>query len=75
MRQRRFIVPTLFACVAGTSAVAAQETYKQTIVVTAAATPIELGTANRTLTVITREQIRSPSGLQRARPPAAGVVG
>lgn len=49
------------ACVwcAGTAGAAAQDTYKQTVVVTAAATPIELGTANRTLTVITREQIEA----------------
>ena len=47
------------AWLAGLSAAAAQETYKQTVVVTAAATPIELGTANRTLTIITREQIEA----------------
>jgi iron complex outermembrane receptor protein len=47
------------AWLSGQSAVAAQETYKQTVVVTAAATPIELGTANRTLTIITREQIEA----------------
>lgn len=38
---------------------AAQVTYRQTIVVTAGATPVELGSATRTLTVITREQIQS----------------
>src|SRR5688572_23430072 len=31
--------------------------YRQTVVVTAATTPVELGTVTRTLTVITREQI------------------
>ena len=31
--------------------------YRQTVVVTAAATPVELGTVTRTLTVITRDQI------------------
>ena len=59
MTPRRLVVPAVCAWLAGLSAVAAQETYKQTIVVTAAATPIELGTANRTLTVITREQIEA----------------
>src|SRR5688572_23912095 len=37
----------------------AQDVYRQTVVVTAAVTPVELGTANRTLTVITRDQIRA----------------
>ena len=36
---------------------AAQDVYRQTVVVTAAATPVEMGRATRTLTVITREQI------------------
>jgi outer membrane cobalamin receptor len=35
----------------------ALEPYRQTIVVTAAATPVELGSVTRTLTVITRDQI------------------
>ena len=35
----------------------AQDSFRQTVVVTAAATPVELGTVTRTLTVITREQI------------------
>lgn len=35
----------------------AQASFQQTVVVTAAATPVELGTVSRTLTVITREQI------------------
>ena len=34
-----------------------QDPFRQTVVVTAAATPIELGSATRTLTVITRDQI------------------
>jgi len=59
MTIRRFAVPAVCAWLAGLSAAVAQETYKQTVVVTAAATPIELGTANRTLTVITREQIEA----------------
>jgi iron complex outermembrane receptor protein len=57
MAKRRFILPVVFASLASAGAAGAQETYKQTVVVTAAATPIELGTANRALTVITREQI------------------
>jgi iron complex outermembrane receptor protein len=35
----------------------AQDVIRQTVVVTAAATPVELGTVTRTLTVVTREQI------------------
>jgi iron complex outermembrane receptor protein len=35
----------------------AQDGFKQTVVVTAAASPVELGTVNRTLSVITSEQI------------------
>jgi outer membrane cobalamin receptor len=37
--------------------VRAQSTYRQTVVVTAAATPVELGSITRTMTIITREQI------------------
>ena len=36
---------------------AAQDTFRQTLVVTAAATPVELGTVTRTITVVTRDQI------------------
>lgn len=39
------------------SPVGAQEGFRQTIVVTAAARPVELGSVTRTMTVITREQI------------------
>jgi iron complex outermembrane receptor protein len=39
--------------------VTAQLTYRQTLVVTAAATPVDLGSATRTLTVITRDQIEA----------------
>lgn len=42
--------------VAGGTA-AGQDAYRQTVVVTAAATPVELGSVTRTLTVITRDQI------------------
>ena len=41
----------------GSMPVAAQDTYRQTVVVTAAATPVELGSVTRTLSVISREQI------------------
>jgi outer membrane cobalamin receptor len=37
--------------------VAAQDTFRQTIVVTAAARPVELGTVPRAMTVITRDEI------------------
>ena len=36
---------------------AGQDAYRQTVVVTAAATPVELGTVSRSVVVITREQI------------------
>jgi iron complex outermembrane receptor protein len=36
---------------------AARDTFRQTVVVTAAASPVELGSTTRTLTVMTREQI------------------
>ena len=45
------------AALAGVPEAQAQDPFRQTIVVTAAATPIELGHATRTLTVITREQM------------------
>src|SRR5262245_24713816 len=35
----------------------AQSTYRQTVVVTAADTPVELGSITRTMTIITRQQI------------------
>jgi iron complex outermembrane receptor protein len=45
----------LFAVCPGTAA--AQGSFRQEVVVTAAATPVELGTVTRTVTVITRDQI------------------
>jgi iron complex outermembrane receptor protein len=42
---------------ASASPARAQDAFRQTVVVTAAATPVELGSVTRTLTVITREQI------------------
>ncbi len=52
-------------CAAGVTAIGlltmgpaqAQDVFRQTVVVTAAATPVELGSVTRTMTVITREQI------------------
>jgi iron complex outermembrane receptor protein len=47
---------------ASTAPITAQTTispYRQTVVVTAAATPVEMGTVTRTLTVIAREQIEA----------------
>ena len=38
-------------------AASAQEPFRQTVVVTAAATPVELGSVTKTMTVITREEI------------------
>ena len=45
---------------------AGQTPYRQTVVVTAGAVPIELGSATRTLTIVTREQI--------ARMPATSIA-
>jgi iron complex outermembrane receptor protein len=45
--------------VLGAAASSAQEAFRQTVVVTASATPVELGSVTRTMTVITREQIAS----------------
>jgi outer membrane cobalamin receptor len=47
----------LFALIAPAHAAAAQDPFRQTVVVTAAAMPIELGSATRTVAVITRDQI------------------
>ena len=60
-RARRVYILLMLTAVAGTSATA-QTTippYRQTVVVTAATTPVEMGTVTRTLTVITREQIEA----------------
>jgi iron complex outermembrane recepter protein len=62
------IAPALFTCavtlasaltlvVAATERASAQDPVHETVVVTAAATPIPLGSVTRTLTVITREEI------------------
>jgi outer membrane cobalamin receptor len=48
----------MIAAAAGMPAAAQTVTpYRQMVVVTAATTPVEMGTVTRTLTVITREQI------------------
>ena len=52
--QRLLTIALLFSSAAQA---AAQGPYRQEVVVTAAATPVELGTVTRTLTVITREEI------------------
>jgi iron complex outermembrane receptor protein len=48
---------TLATLALGPAEAKAQEPFRQTIVVTAAATPVELGSITRTLTVITRDEI------------------
>ena len=50
-------VSVVAVALAAPAAASAQGPYRQDIVVTAAATPVELGTVTRTLTVITRDQI------------------
>ncbi len=52
------LVPVWMALALATApAAAAQDAYRQTVVVTAAATPVELGTVSRSVVVITREQL------------------
>jgi iron complex outermembrane receptor protein len=48
---------TILLLGAASASVSAQGPFRQTVVVTAAATPVELGSVTRTVTVITREQI------------------
>ena len=50
------LVAPIIGCVV-TPAAAGQDGFKQTVVVTAAASPVELGTVNRALSVITADQI------------------
>src|SRR3954470_9840196 len=57
MHRRLAVWTALFFLVAGVAA--GQDTYRQTVVVTAGATPAELGTVTRTVTVLTREQIEA----------------
>ena len=52
------LVPIWIAVILGAArAMAAQDAYRQTVVVTAAATPVELGGVSRSVIVVTREQI------------------
>src|SRR5262249_17829407 len=53
----RFLVNVVAVMVAMGGVAEGQDEFKQTIVVTAADTPVALGSVTRTLTVITREQI------------------
>jgi len=64
------ITALVFTALTCAQAAFAQDEFRQTVVVTAAAIPVELGSATRTLTVVTREQIaalpaRSVSDLLR----------
>jgi iron complex outermembrane receptor protein len=54
---RRHIPITLILLISSVGPAAAQGPFRQDVVVTAAATPVELGTVTRALTVITREEI------------------
>jgi outer membrane cobalamin receptor len=51
------LVPVWTAFLLMAAPAAGQEAYRQAVVVTAAATPVELGTVSRSVVVITREQI------------------
>jgi iron complex outermembrane receptor protein len=54
----RLVVPAVALMVLGGPALAgAQDPYRQTVVVTAAATPVELGRVTRTIAVISRDEI------------------
>ena len=53
----RFAVGSIVVLLLAAAPARAQETYRQTVVVTAAATPVELGSITRTMTIITRDQI------------------
>jgi iron complex outermembrane receptor protein len=60
MYTRTALVPNLTLALSlalAAAPAAAQTPYRQTVVVTAAATPVELGSITRTMTIITREQI------------------
>jgi iron complex outermembrane recepter protein len=53
---RRILLAFFLVCITVASAMG-QEAVRETVVVTAAATPVTLGSVTRTLTIITREQI------------------
>ena len=55
MRRHALVAATLL--ISSAAPAAAQGPFRQDVVVTAAATPVELGTVTRTLTVITRDEI------------------
>lgn len=56
---KRVVIACAVVLASAAGPAAAQDVYRQTVVVTAAATPIEIGSATQTLTVITREQIEA----------------
>jgi iron complex outermembrane receptor protein len=56
---KRVVIACAVACVSLPWTASGQDVYRQTVVVTAAATPVEIGSATRTLTVISREQIEA----------------
>jgi iron complex outermembrane receptor protein len=47
----------VFACAIDVTTAQSQDTFRQAVVVTAAATPVELGSATRAVSIVTREQI------------------
>src|SRR3954471_20567072 len=54
---KRRLTPWIALMLLAARTAAGQDTYRQTVVVTASATPAELGTVSRSVTVITRDQI------------------
>ena len=54
-RARLYVLGALLAA----APAAAQDTYRQTVVVTGATSPVELGSITRTMTIITRQQIEA----------------
>jgi outer membrane cobalamin receptor len=57
MPRGRALVAALALALAAPVAASAQSPYRQTVVVTAATTPVALGSITRTMTIITRDQI------------------
>src|SRR5690242_15475133 len=51
------VVAAIAVLLAARLSAAQEQEYRQTVVVTAAATPVELGTVTRTMSIITRDQI------------------
>src|SRR3954466_11523414 len=56
---KRRLTPWIALMLLAARTAAGQDTYRQTVVVTASATPAELGTVSRSVTVITRDQIEA----------------